>query len=206
MRKFTTALFFACFACSFSPIATSAPIVLNNSFESPAVSPSFTTNVVDDWTATGFVGNYGVDSKAGASLSGANGPQYFYGDGQSATEVITQDLGVAFAPFTQYTVDLSGAYRSNCCGSAGVVFGLESSTGATLTGATEGHIALADEVNGAGTFVAASAGPNSNIFTFTTGAAVPTGDIVAFIGTDGNFTGGGRLTVDDFILSSRIVP
>jgi hypothetical protein len=211
MRTISISLFgFVAFSMSFFNVATAAPVVQNNSFESPAVSPGFTTTDPSSWVSSGF-GGHGVDSAVGgASLSGADGVQYFYGDGQNSNEVLSQDLGVSFAPATKYTVNLLGAYRDNgCCGTAGVFFGLDSSTqtpGTALAGATVGHIAIVDEEANPQTFIAASAGPNSNVFTFTTGPVVPSGDIVAYIESDGTFSGGGRLTVDDFVLTATMVP
>ncbi len=211
MRTISISLFgFVAASLVFANVAAAAPIVQNNSFENPPVSPGYTTSDPPFWTSSGFAG-HGVDSAVGgANLSGADGVQYFYGDGQNPNEVLWQDLGVGFAPNTEYTVNLLGAYRNNgCCGTAGVLFGLDSSTqtpGTAIAGATVGHISIVDEEANPQKFIAASAGPNSNEFTFITGGVVPSGDIVAYIESDGTFYGGGRLTVDDFQLTAMTVP
>ncbi len=189
-------------------VGQAGPVVQNASFELPFENGGYTTSATD-WTITGYSGNFqGVDSKSGAGLSGANGPQYFFGDGATSSNLVSQDLGVGFAPYTTYTVDLSSAVRTSCCGGQDLTFGLASSTAAPLPGAVTGYISVADIVAGVGynKFVdAATAGPNSHEFTFTTGATVPSGDIVAYFSGAGNAsTYGNRVTADDFTLT--VVP
>lgn len=169
--------------------------VINGSFEAPATS-TFTTTAPTGWTGTGFSG-LGVDLKGAAhsGLTGSDGNQYFYGDGANISEMLTQDLGIGLQPNTTYTVTLDGAYRSSSgVGGAGIVFGLESTSGVEFDG-TGGTISLSSEEAVPNTFVAGTP------FVFTTGPLVSTGDIVAFIGTDGTFAGSGRIQADNFVLT-----
>jgi hypothetical protein len=81
-------------------------------------------------------------------------------------------------------VDIEGLNRTNDTAISNVVmeFGLQSSTlpGVDLPGATVGSLNLPNLTPNV--FVdAAAAGADGNVFTFTTGAVAPTGDLLAFI-------------------------
>ncbi len=187
--------------------ALAAPIVQDSSFETPPASGGFVAGDPSPWVSTGFTGD-GVDTAAEAGLAGADGTQYFYGDGGAYTGVLSQNLGVGFQPDTTYTVDLSAAYRNTPdnpnFGGANINFGLESSTSAPLPGAQVGFISD-DNLYAAGTnqfFAASAIGGISNIFSFTTGPVAPLGDIVAYIAGAGNLSQTGRIQVDNFVLTA----
>lgn|GEM_PF-2919696 len=195
------------------PLQAAVVAVQNPSFESPLVTQNggfYQTGTPDSWTATNFVAQYFERSDNGGftgqpGITGANS-QYLADDiAGGAVGLLTQDLGIQFLPNTSYSVDLAGGHRTNFLG-ASMLFGLRSSTNtsADLAGATIGFLDENSLANS--TFVFASAaGANGGVFTFTTGASAPPGNIVAFISNavNGSQT---RLHADSFTATATAVP
>lgn len=157
------------------------------------------------WSLAGFSGKYlengtnggftvpisspgSISPPATTYQPGLSGPYYQYA-ALDQTGTIYQDLGVAFAPNTTYTVDISLGRRSGFF-SGSATFGLVSSVtsitsnGPGTTLATEGVFDV--QQIAAGDFNWASVvGTAASVFSFTTGATAPSGNIVVYVHSNG---------------------
>ncbi len=181
--------------------------VQNYNFSSPLVTANggyYQAGTPTGWSETGFGDEYFENAANGGFASGTpgnlsniqpglSGPNYQYiaADGQGT---VYQNLGVAFQPYTTYTVDISGGHRSGFDGNM-TTFGLVSSN-TTITGtgpstllATAGSINEGALATGTFNWASAIGSPDAQTFTFTTGVVAPSGDLEVYI----NSTGTGRL-------------
>lgn len=146
-----------------------------------------------------------ITPPASAYQPGLSGPYYQYA-AEDGKGTIYQDLGVAFAPFTTYTVDISGGHRDgwdNNWTTFGLVSSLTSISGdgPATTLATEGFV---DEGSLAvGVFDwASNVGSNGAVFSYTTGASAPSGNVVVYVqNTTTNRMHLGGVTVSAFTTS-----
>jgi hypothetical protein len=194
--------------------AEAAPVpIANHSFESPDVMGGWQNGLPNSWLGGGGLSNSWLENNASVGFTGGDGLQH------AALETdggyIYQDLGVAFAPNTKYTMNLASAHRDGH--HHGLLhFGLFSSAAIGTDVGTPGFMDIQGVWNGANpdgdnmwnTFRDASllntigTGSLGKVYTYTTGAVAPTGNLVAFI-RDVN---GGRETFDNIRLDATLVP
>jgi hypothetical protein len=158
------------------------------------------------WTSVGFGAKYltngtdggftnpsstpgSVTPPASSYQPGLSGP-YYQLAAADQPGTLYQDLGVAFAPLTTYTVDISGGrrtgnnsnYRNNI-----TVFGLVSSltsisaSGPASTLATAGFLQEGNMTPGTFLWASSVGSPYAGLFSFTTGASVPSGNVVVYV-------------------------
>lgn len=196
-----------------SAAAVSIPIA-NHSFESPDVMGAWQNGLPDNWLASGGLSNRWVENNASVGFSGGDGVQHVGLDTDGG--YIYQDLGVAFAANTKYTIDLASAHRDGYTHGL-VEFGLFSSDAIGTDVGTPGFMDIQGVWNGSGnpsgdnvwnTLRDASllntigTGSLGKVYTHTTGDVAPAGNLVVFI-RDVN---GGRETVDNIRLDATAVP
>jgi len=148
-----------------------------------------------------------ITPPANAYQPGLSGPYYQYSVSVEKG-TIYQDLGVAFAPNTRYSVDISLGHRPGYDDSR-ATFGLASSStaitdnGPATTLATAGFF-YADLME-AGVFDWASAvgSPIAGVFSFTTGATAPSGNIVVYVNAQSEV---GRINLGGVSVSANAVP
>jgi hypothetical protein len=137
---------------------------------------------------------------------GLSGPNYQYvaEDGQST---LYQNLLVPFLAHTTYTVDISGGHRSSFDGNF-TQFGLVSSnttitaTGpATLLG-TAGSLNEGALPVGSFNWASTIGSPNAQVFTLTTGAVAPAGDLVVYVYNNGT----GRMELGGVTVTAVTTP
>lgn len=195
--------------------ATADPVVVANpSFESPDAGGSWAPGVPTGWVGSAGIGNAFVESSASVGFTGGDGAQYAGLD--TSGDYIYQDLGVAFAANTTYTIDLAGAHRAGFSHGT-VAFGLFSSDAIGTDVGTPGSMDLQGVWSGSGNPDAddmfnvlrdASAlqtlgsGALGNVYSYTTGGSVPTGNVVVFIR---NATGN-RINFDNVRLDATAIP
>jgi hypothetical protein len=180
--------------------------VQNWSFEDPFVTGNggfYQSGVPTGWTASGFSQTYIERADNGGfmgqpGITGANN-QYIAMDGAGT---LLQNLNIAWEPYTLYTVDMAGGHRAGFNNNV-TEFGLRSSDApmVDLNGSTIGYInqgALPVPLFD----YASNLGPNGSVFTFQTGGIVPSGNLMAFITSDG----AGRLHADSFTVTALAVP
>ncbi|MGD9636524.1 MAG: PEP-CTERM sorting domain-containing protein [Pirellulales bacterium] len=192
--------------------AVSVPIT-NHSFESPDVMGAWQDGLPNDWLAGGGLSNRWVENNASVGFSGGDGVQHVGLDTNGG--YIYQDLGVAFAANTKYTIDLASAHRDGHM--HGIVeFGLFSSDALGTDIGAPGFMDIQGVWNGANpdgdnmwnTFRDASllhtigTGSLGKVYSYTTGAVAPAGNLVVFI----RDVSGGRETVDNIRLDATAVP
>jgi hypothetical protein len=153
--------------------------ILNHSFESPGGGggqyPSATS-----WDGSSF-----TELSADVGITGGDGPRH---NGQNSGSTANQDLGVAFQASTVYTLTIAIGNRTTDSGNP---------TGFARFGLTAGG-------NELGTFTSAVSAPNTFqdfVYSFTTGATAPTGNIGIRLGATG-----GRGLFDNVRLDASVVP
>jgi hypothetical protein len=196
--------------------AAAAPAaIVNPSFELPDAGGAWNTAVPDGWVGSPGLSNAFVESSASVGFTGGDGAQYAGLD--TAGSYIYQDLGIAFAPNTKYTIDLAGAHRSGF-GHGKMEFGLWSGDAIGTDIGTPGFMDLQGVWSGSGnpdaddTFNAlrdASAvhaigsGALGDVYSYSTiGSSVPAGNVVLFI----RDTTGNRINFDNARLDVTAVP
>ncbi|MCA9237292.1 MAG: hypothetical protein KDA44_17580 [Planctomycetales bacterium] len=192
--------------------AASIPIA-NYSFESPGANGSYVLAPPDDWSGNPGANAF-LEDIAATGMSGGDGSQYLGLDNDNVS--IYQDLGVAFAPNTKYTVDLASAHRGGFTHST-AEFGLYSSDAIGTDLGTVGFMDIQGVWPGSGNpdgdeqynvFRDASllqtigSGALGQVATFTTGAVAPAGNVVVFIRRGA----GGRINVDNIRVDATAVP
>jgi hypothetical protein len=160
------------------------------------------------------IGNAFVESSASVGFTGGDGAQYAGLD--TSGDYIYQDLGVAFAANTTYTIDLAGAHRAGF--SHGTVeFGLFSSDLLGTDLGAPGAMDLQGVWTGSGNpdgddmfnvlrdasaLQTLGSGALGHVYSYTTGGSAPTGNLVVFIR---NATGN-RINFDNVRLDATAVP
>lgn len=192
--------------------AVSVPIS-NHSFEAPNVGGSYAIAVPDSWVGVG-TSNAFLENSAAVGFSGGDGTQYLGLDNSGS--YIYQDLGMAFAANTVYTIDLASAHRDGFSHST-VEFGLFSSTAIGTDIGTPGFMDIQGVWSGSGNpsgdnqfnklrdaslLHTIGTGTLGNVYSFTTGAAPPTGNVVVFVRDAGNL----RVNIDNIRLDASAVP
>jgi hypothetical protein len=194
-------------------VAASVPIS-NHSFESPDVMGSWQDGVPTGWTAGGGLTGRWLENNAAVGFTGGDGVQHAALDTNGG--FIYQDLGIAFAANTKYTIDLATAHRDGFAHGL-LEWGLFSSDAIGTDIGTPGFADIQGVWNGSGnpsgdnvwnTLRDASllstigTGSLGKVYTHTTGAVAPTGNLVVFI-RDVN---GGRETFDNIRLDAMAIP
>lgn len=192
--------------------AVSVPVA-NHSFESPNVMGGWQDGVPDSWLAGGGLSGRWVENNASIGFTGGDGSQHAALDTNGG--YIYQDLGVAFAANTKYTIDLASAHRDGH--THGILeFGLFSNAAIGTDVGTPGFMDIQGVWNGANpdgdnmwnTFRDASllntigTGSLGKVFKYTTGAVAPAGNVVVFI----RDMSGGRETFDNIRLDATPIP
>lgn len=188
--------------------------ITNSSFESPDAAGSWAPGVPSSWVGSSGIGNAFVESSASVGFTGGDGAQYAGLD--SSGDYIYQDLGVAFAANTTYTIDLAGAHRSGF--SHGTVeFGLFSSDTLGTDVGTPGFLDLQGVWTGSGNpdgddmfnvlrdasaLQTLGTGALGGVYSYTTGGSAPTGNVAVFIR---NATGN-RINFDNVRLDATAIP
>lgn len=193
--------------------ATPIPIS-NSSFEVPDAAGSFIVGVPDDWTGSPGLADAFVEAHAAVGFSGGDGAQYAGMDSGGA--YIYQDLGVAFAANTNYAIDLAGVHRSGFTHGT-VEFGLFSSDAIGTDLGTAGFMDLQGVWTGSGNpdgddmfnvlrdasaLQAIGSGALGAPYSYATGGAAPTGNVVVFIRN----SAGNRVNFDNVRLDASPVP
>jgi hypothetical protein len=155
-----------------------------------------------------------VEANAAVGFSGGDGTQYAGLD--SVDTYIYQDLAIPFVPNTRYTIDLAGAHRSGFTHGT-MEFGLWSSDAIDTDVGTPGFMDLQGVWSGSGnpdgddvynvlrdaSFVQSiGSGALGNVYSYTTGSSVPTGNLVVFI----RDTSGLRINFDNVRLDATAIP
>jgi hypothetical protein len=196
-------------------LAQAAPVpIVNHSFESPNVNGGWQDGVPDGWTAGGGLTGRWVENNSAIGFSGGDGVQHAALDTNGG--YIYQNLGVAFAANTKYTIDLATAHRDGF--THGILeFGLFSSDAVGTDVGTPGFADIQGVWNGSGnpsgdnvwnTLRDASllntigTGSLGKVYIHTTGAVAPTGNVVVFI----RDVSGGRETFDNIRLDATPIP
>jgi hypothetical protein len=197
--------------------AVAAPVaVTNSSFESPDAAGAWWNGVPDGWTGSPGLedSKVFVESIAAVGFSGGDGVQYAGLD--NIDTYIYQDLGIAFAPNTKYTIDLAGAHRSGRTHGT-VEFGLFSSDAIGTDVGTPGFMDLQGVWSGSGNpdgddvfnqlrdasaVHAIGSGALGDAYSYTTGSSAPTGNVVLFI----RDATGNRINFDNVRLDATAVP
>ena len=188
--------------------------IVNPSFESPDAMGGFQNVLPDNWLAGGGLTAQWVESNAAVGFSGGDGVQHAGLDTDGG--YIYQDLGATFAANTKYTIDLASAHRSGF--NHGIVeYGLFSSNAIGTDIGTAGSMDIQGVWTGSGNpsgddqfnqlrdaSVLSTIGTGSlgNVYTYTTGAVAPTGNMVVFI----RDASGGRQTFDNIRLDATPIP
>jgi len=207
-----SAVGFAALVCLLgTPVSAGFLTVANYNFSADylgaGVSYSTVTNTgYTGWTKVGFGAMYltngtdggftdptsapgSVTPPASSYQPGLSGP-YYQLAAADQPGTLYQDLGVAFRPFTTYTVDISGGrrdgnnnnYRNNI-----TQFGLVSSltsisaSGPASTLATAGFLQQGNMTPGTLLWASSVGSPYAGLFSFTTGASVPSGNVVVYV-------------------------
>jgi hypothetical protein len=194
-----------------TPVSAGLLTVANNNFSADylgaGVGYSTVTNTgYTGWTKVGFGAMYlanGTDGgftnpsstpgsqtpPAGAYQPGLSGP-YYQLAAADQPGTLYQNLGVAFVPFTTYTVDISGGRRegnNNNYQNNITEFGLVSSltsisaSGPASTLATAGFLQQGNMTPGTFLWASSVGSPYAGLFSFTTGASVPSGNVVVYV-------------------------
>ncbi len=197
---------------SASAVAASIP-VFNHSFEDPDVGGSFAAGVPTGWTDASS-GNPFIENSAAVGFTGGEGLQYFGFEGGE----VHQDLGVAFAPNTTYTVDVASAHRETFTHST-LEFGLYDSNAIGVDLATPGFADIQGVWDGSGNpdgdnlwntlrdasvLAAIGSGALGDVYTFTTGPVVPSGNVAVFLRVLGD--SGNRVNVDNVRVTANALP
>ena len=201
--------------CGLGQLAEAAPVpIVNHSFESPNVNGGWQDGVPDGWLAGGGLTGRWVENNASIGFTGGDGLQHAALDTNGG--YIYQDLGMAFAANTKYTIDLATAHREGF--THGILeFGFFSSDAIGTDIGTPGFADIQGVWNGSGnpsgdnvwnTLRDASllntigTGSLGKVYTHTTGAAAPAGNLVVFI----RDVSGGRETFDNIRLDATLIP
>lgn len=195
--------------------ADAAPIpISNHSFESPDAMGGWLDGVPNNWLAGGGLTAQWVENNASLGFSGGDGLQHAGLDTDGG--YIYQDLGVAFAANTKYTIDLASAHRAGF-GHGTLEFGLFSSDAIGTDVGTPGFADIQGVWSGSGNpsgddqfnqlrdaslLNTIGTGSLGNVYTYATGAVTPTGNLVVFI-RDAN---GSRQTFDNIRLDATPIP
>ena len=194
-----------------TPVSAGLLTVANNNFSADylgaGVGYSTVTNTgYTGWTNVGFGAMYlangtdggftnptsdpgSVTPPASSYQPGLSGP-YYQLAAADQPGTLYQDLGVAFQPFTTYTVDISGGrrdgsnnnYRNNIT-QFGLVTSLTSisASGPASTLATAGFLQQGNMTPGTFLWASSVGSPYAELFSLTTGASVPTGNVVVYV-------------------------
>jgi hypothetical protein len=214
------------FVLVLAPRVQAVPITIQNySFEQPTTPPGQTwfDGPITNWTPSPAGLHTYVETNASVGFSGGDAVQYAgIADNASPGGYIYQDLGVPFAPLTTYKIDIASAHRSGY-GHATANFGLFSSNAIGTDIGTPGFADIQGVWTGSGNPDADNqfnqlrdasvlqtidingdgVGSLGHVYSFTTGAVAPTGNLVAFIRHQNN---GGRINVDNIRLDATAVP
>lgn len=195
--------------------AKAAPVpIANHSFESPDVMGGWQDVLPDNWLGGGGLAGRWVENNASVGFSGGDGVQHAGIDTDGG--YIYQDLGVAFAANTKYTIDLASAHRAGF--NHGIVeFGLFSSDAIGTDVGTPGFMDIQGVWSGSGNpsgddqfnqlrdaslLSTIGTGSLGNVYTYTTGGVAPSGNVVVFI----RDASGGRQTFDNIRLDATPIP
>lgn len=192
-----------------------APVaIVNHSFESPDAMGGYQNVLPDGWLAGGGLANQWVENNAGVGFTGGDGIQHAGLDTDGG--FIYQDLGVAFAANTTYRINLASAHRAGF-NHGTVEFGLFSSDAIGTDVGTAGFMDIQGVWSGSGNpsgddqfnqlreaSVLNSIGTGSlgKVYSFTTGAVPPTGNVAVFV----RDASGGRVTFDNVRLDATPIP
>lgn len=195
-----------------SGIAKADPLaVANFSFEDPDAAGSYVVGLPTDWLDNGASGPF-VEDCGAVGFSGCDGAQYGGLDGGE----IYQDLGVPFAPYTKYTVDVATAHRSGFTHGT-LEFGLYDSGAIGTELATAGFADIQGVWSGSGNpdgddmfnvmrdasaLAAIGSGALGQPFTFTTGATAPGGNVAVFLRSPG----GARVDFENVRVDATEIP
>lgn len=192
--------------------AASIPVV-NYSFEEPTIpgDPAYIDGLPTDWSSLDADGPF-VELLSALGFTGGDGAQYAGLNGGG----IYQDLGVAFAPNTRYSVDVATAHRGNFTNGY-FEFGLFSSAAIGTDVGAPGFADIqgvwpgsgnpdGDEVyntmRDASVLATIGSGALGQPYSFTTGSVVPSGNLVVFLRQAGGF----RVNFDNVRVTAVPVP
>ena len=188
--------------------------VANASFELPDAGGAWSVTIPDNWLGSDGLADAFVESSASVGFTGGDGAQYAGMD--MAGGYIYQDLGIRFAANTRYTIDLAGVHRSGTTHGT-VEFGLFSSDAIGTDVGTPGYMDLQGIWSGSGNpdgddmfnvlrdaseLANIGTGALGNVYSYTTGDSVPSGNATLFIR---NATGN-RINFDNVRVDATAIP
>ncbi len=197
-----------------SAAAVSIPVA-NYSFEDPTIpappADQYIVGLPTSWSDLGSDGPF-VETNAALGFSGGDAAQYAGMNGGT----IYQDLGVAFAPNTIYSVEVATAHRSSFTNGT-LEFGLFSSSSLGTDLGTPGFADIQGVWPGSGNpdgdemynqfrdsavLATIGSGALGQPYSFTTGAVAPSGNAVVFL----RQAGGSRVNFDNVRVTAVPVP